>query len=122
MSHAALASDGVACLVVVLTLLLVGFVYEIARMPAEPAGAPDLPAPPPPLPVRRPPATTPPAGAAGLPGDAAVVPRQDVAQRLRVYGRAPRDPAPAEQDVIRPPKVSGGPPWEPAPRPPGLGL
>jgi len=52
---------------------------------------------------------------------AAAVPPQDVIYRLGVYGRRPRDRAPAVQEAAHRPTVPGEPPWGPAPKPPGLG-
>jgi len=52
---------------------------------------------------------------------AAAVSSQDVIYRLEVYGRRPRDPAPAVQEAAHRPKVPGEPPSGPAPKPPGLG-
>jgi hypothetical protein len=110
MSQAGMANDGVFCFMVVLTLLLVMFIYAVISTPPEPADSPEPPvlkpaAPPspPPLPVR-PRATTPPSGAADQSGDAGYAARH----------------ASAAVPVIEPPKVSGGPPWGPASMPPGM--
>jgi hypothetical protein len=114
MSHATLADDGLLGFVVLLTLLLMTFLYAVIRAPLEPEDSPEPPViktlvlsppAPPALPARsRPQAAALPAGPAGQYGDASYAARH----------------ATAVVAVIRPPAVSGGPPWGPAPKPPGL--
>jgi hypothetical protein len=107
MSHAALVNDGLFLIVVLMTLLLVMFLYAVIEAPLEdavPAEAPVLntpvlapPAPAPALPVRRPQAPVFPAGAAGQSGDAGYAARHTT----------------AAVPLISPPEVSSGPPWGP---------
>jgi hypothetical protein len=128
MSHSAMVNDGVSTFVVLLTLLLVMFLYAVSQMPPGSADSPDPPAPAPPARARRaqPPATAV-AGVASAPGttapeSAAKVPA-GMSGHSRHAGYAARHavaPVPGP-NVIHPPQVSGGPPWEPAPRPPGPG-
>jgi hypothetical protein len=109
MSHAALVNGTLFWLVVLLTLLLVLFVYAVVVARPEddvPAGASapgsltvesvvrTPPAPAPALPVRRPKAPVPPAGDAGQPGGTGYTARH----------------TPAAAPVISPPKVPTGPP------------
>ena len=108
MSHASLADDVLFWLLVAMALLLVMFIYAAitappqGAAPAEPPAfewpAPELPAPAPALPAGRPLAPAPPAGAAGLSGDAGYAARH----------------APAAAPVNAPAKVSSGPRWGPA--------
>jgi hypothetical protein len=126
MSRAALMNEGVLCLVLLMTALLVSFIYQIVRLPPElarpteqpvlnlpepPPPAPPVPVPPrpagrprPPLPARRPWPAASLGGAASPPGQAGY----------------PVPGATAAVPVSSRPKVSGAPPWGPAPKPPGL--
>ncbi|HEY3036327.1 MAG TPA: hypothetical protein VGJ54_16930 [Streptosporangiaceae bacterium] len=108
MSHPALVNEVLFWLVVLLTLLLVMFLYAVitahtehakpaeAPVPEPPVLTPPTrtpPAPVSPLPSRRPPAHTSPASATGRPGGTGYPARHTTAARA----------------VIAPPKVSSGP-------------
>jgi hypothetical protein len=127
MSHSAMVNDGVSTFVVLLTLLLVMFLYVVSQMPPESADSPDPPAPAAPARARAQSPAPAVADVASAPGTTAPGSATRVAAGMsghsRNAGYAARHavtPAP-EPNVIHPPQVSGGPPWEPAPRPPGPG-
>lgn len=125
MSGAALTNDGLLGLILLMTALLMLFLFEIVRLPpqlARPTEQPvlNLPEPPPPAPPAPP--VPPPALPSRRPRTHAAVNGASRAGLAGLTGNpapAPRHAAGAPPVIIRP-KVSGGPPWGPAPKPPGL--
>ena len=129
MTNSALMSSALPWFVLIMTPLLVLFIWTVIRADVEPVDAPSAvaAAETSPLPVRRPPAT-PPTATAARPGRAghaagragAMARAQDPARRPEAHPGPPLDPAPAARGAHRRPEVAGNPPWDPAPKPPGL--
>ena len=130
MTHAALMNSVLSWLILVMTLLLVLFIWTVIRANVEPADSsaePTLTVSSP-LPATRPSATASGATAARHHGARHAARRadatarwQDPAHRRETYAGLPSDPAPAAPAA--PAALDGlempsGPPWGPAPKPP----
>jgi hypothetical protein len=128
MTHAAVMNSVLPWFMLVMTLLLVLFIWTVIRANVEPADSSAEPT----LTVSSPlPATRPPAPASGATAARhhgarhaarradATARWQDPAHRRQTHTGLPPDPAPAGAAAPDGPEMASGPPWGPAPKPPG---